>query len=115
MSATEREPSAVRLPSPQTPSPSSASTSASAAEQSLTVNTGRSRPFRPADGHDRPNTLLFREQRRQRAAALGAILSNAASLAIFGIAAVMILGDMGFNLAPVLASAGVCGSPGSGT
>jgi len=62
-----------------------------------------------ADGHDRPHTLLFRERRQQRAAALGAILSNAASLAIFGIAAVMILGDMGFNLAPVLASAGVLG------
>ena len=62
-----------------------------------------------ADGHDRTHTLLFRERRQQRAAALGAILSNAASLAIFGIAAVMILGDMGFNLAPVLASAGVLG------
>jgi moderate conductance mechanosensitive channel len=60
------------------------------------------------DGRDRPHTL-FRERRQQRAAALGAILSNAASLAIFGIAAVMILGDMGFNLAPVLASAGVLG------
>ena len=62
-----------------------------------------------ADGQDRTHTLLFRERRRQRAAALGAILSNAASLAIFGIAAVMILGDLGFNLAPVLASAGVLG------
>ena len=62
-----------------------------------------------ADGHDRTHTLLFRERRQQRAAALGAILGNAASLAIFGIAAVMILGDMGFNLAPVLASAGVLG------
>jgi moderate conductance mechanosensitive channel len=61
------------------------------------------------DGRDRTHPLLFRERRRQRAAALGAILSNAASLTIFGIAAVMILGDMGFNLAPVLASAGVLG------
>jgi moderate conductance mechanosensitive channel len=44
------------------------------------------------------------KRRQQRAAALGAILSNAASLTIFGIAAVIIIGDMGLNPAPVLAS-----------
>ena len=58
---------------------------------------------------DRTHALLFRERRQQRAAALGAILSNAASLTIFGIAVVIIIGDMGLNLAPVLASAGVLG------
>ena len=61
------------------------------------------------EGSDRAHSLLFRERRQQRATALGAILSNAASLTIFGIAVVMILGDMGLNLAPVLASAGVLG------
>ncbi len=61
------------------------------------------------DASDRTHALLFRERRQQRAAALGAILSNAASLTIFGIAAVIIIGDMGLNLAPVLASAGVLG------
>ena len=61
------------------------------------------------DGTDRPRSLLFRERRQQRATALGAILSNAASLVIFGIAAVIIIGDMGMNLAPLLASAGVLG------
>jgi moderate conductance mechanosensitive channel len=61
------------------------------------------------DAPDRAHALLFRERRQQRAAALGAILSNAASLTIFGIAAVIIVGDMGLNLAPVLASAGVLG------
>jgi small conductance mechanosensitive channel len=71
----------------------------------ITARAGRDVP----DGGDRIHALLFRERRQQRAAALGAILSNAASLTIFGIAAVMILGDLGFNLAPVLASAGVLG------
>jgi moderate conductance mechanosensitive channel len=52
---------------------------------------------------------LFRERRRQRASALGSILRNAASVTIFSIAAVIIIGDMGLNLAPVLASAGVLG------
>jgi small-conductance mechanosensitive channel len=60
------------------------------------------------NGSDRAR-LLFRERRLQRAAALGSILSNAASLTIFGIAAVIILGDMGLNLAPLLASTAVLG------
>ena len=49
------------------------------------------------------------ERRNPRASALGSVLSNAASVTIFGIAATIILGDMGVNLAPVLASAGVLG------
>jgi moderate conductance mechanosensitive channel len=62
-----------------------------------------------SDGSDRSRALLFRERRQQRAAALGAILSNAASVTIFGIAAVIIIGDMGLNLAPLLASTAVLG------
>jgi small conductance mechanosensitive channel len=62
-----------------------------------------------ADGSDRSHTMLFRERRQQRASALGAILSNAASLTIFGIALVIVLGDMGLNLAPLLASTAVLG------
>jgi small-conductance mechanosensitive channel len=61
------------------------------------------------DATDRTHALVFRERRQQRASALGAILSNAASLTIFGIAAVIIIGDMGLNLAPVLASTAVLG------
>jgi small-conductance mechanosensitive channel len=60
------------------------------------------------NGSDRAR-LLFRERRLQRAAALGSILSNAASLTILGIAAVIILGDLGLNLAPLLASTAVLG------
>jgi small conductance mechanosensitive channel len=62
-----------------------------------------------ANGTDRAHLLLFRERRQQRATALGSILSNAASLTIFGIAAVIILGDLGLNLAPLLASTAVLG------
>ncbi len=49
------------------------------------------------------------ERRHQRAHALGSILRNAASVTIFAIAAAIGLGDLGVNLAPVLASAGVVG------
>src|SRR5216684_1797036 len=52
---------------------------------------------------------LFRERRQQRAQALGSILRSATSVIIFGIAGITIAGDLGLNLAPVLASAGVLG------
>src|SRR6266566_620301 len=51
----------------------------------------------------------FSERRRQRAHALGSILRSIASVVILGIAALTILGDLGLNLAPLLASAGVAG------
>src|SRR6266516_8054976 len=53
--------------------------------------------------------VAFSERRRQRAHALGSILNSIASVVIFGIAALTILGDLGLNLAPLLASAGVAG------
>jgi len=41
--------------------------------------------------------------------ALGSVLRSAASVTIFSIAGLAILGDLGINLAPLLASAGVVG------
>ncbi len=61
------------------------------------------------NGKADPAHLLMGERRRQRAQALGSVLGNAASVLIFGIAAVTIAGYLGLNLAPVLASAGVLG------
>jgi small conductance mechanosensitive channel len=49
------------------------------------------------------------ERRHQRAHALGSILRSAASVTIFAIVGTAALGDLGVNLAPVLASAGVVG------
>jgi moderate conductance mechanosensitive channel len=60
------------------------------------------------DRAGRPH-VMFGERRRQRATALASILGNAASLTIFTVAGLIILGDLGLNLAPVLASAGVLG------
>jgi small conductance mechanosensitive channel len=54
-------------------------------------------------------TALVDERRKQRVQALGAILRSAASVTIFAIAGFIILGDLGINLAPLLASAGVVG------
>jgi len=49
------------------------------------------------------------ERRSQRARALGSILRSAVSAIVFGIAALTILGILGFNLAPLLASTAVLG------
>jgi small conductance mechanosensitive channel len=49
------------------------------------------------------------ERRKQRVRALGSVLRSAASVTIFSIAGLTILGDLGVNLAPLLASAGVVG------
>jgi small-conductance mechanosensitive channel len=53
--------------------------------------------------------VMIAERRHQRVRALGSILRSAASVTIFSIAGAVILGDLGINLAPLLASAGVVG------
>ncbi|HEY2205467.1 MAG TPA: mechanosensitive ion channel domain-containing protein [Pseudonocardia sp.] len=49
------------------------------------------------------------ERRRQRAATIGSLLRSIATFAIFGTGFVLILGEFGVNLAPIIASAGVIG------
>ena len=49
------------------------------------------------------------ERHEQRARALGSILRSAVSIVVFGIAALTILGDLGFNLTPLLLSTTVLG------
>jgi moderate conductance mechanosensitive channel len=48
-------------------------------------------------------------RRAQRARTVGSVIRNAATILIFGTAFMMVLGQFGVNLAPVLASAGVLG------
>jgi small conductance mechanosensitive channel len=54
-------------------------------------------------------SAMVAERRHQRVRALGSVLRSAASVTIFAIAGVVVLGDLGLNLAPLLASAGVVG------
>jgi small-conductance mechanosensitive channel len=49
------------------------------------------------------------ERHEQRARALGSILRSGVSILVFGIAALTILGDLGFNLTPLLLSTTVLG------
>ncbi|WP_204035176.1 mechanosensitive ion channel family protein [Micromonospora qiuiae] len=49
------------------------------------------------------------ERRRQRAEAIGSVLRSMSTAFIFGIALLMLLKEFGFDLAPLLASAGIAG------
>jgi small conductance mechanosensitive channel len=48
-------------------------------------------------------------RRSQRAAAIGSVLRSFSSLVVLGIAVVLVLGELGIDLAPIVASAGVVG------
>ena len=49
------------------------------------------------------------ERRRQRAASIGSILRSIVSVVIFAVALMLVLGELGINLAPIIASAGIVG------
>jgi moderate conductance mechanosensitive channel len=71
---------------------------------------GLLRPLRerlPAPARDATGLRL--ERRRQRAEALGSVLNSVASVTIFVIAAMLVLAELGVNLAPLIASAGIVG------
>jgi small conductance mechanosensitive channel len=49
------------------------------------------------------------ERRRQRAETVGSLMRSVTSIGVFGIAFLTILGELGIDLAPIVASAGVVG------
>jgi len=60
-----------------------------------------------------PNALqatgLLSERRRQRARTIGSVLRSLSTAVVYGVAVMMILGEAGINLAPLIASAGIAG------
>jgi moderate conductance mechanosensitive channel len=58
---------------------------------------------------DRTGLEQIAARRTQRAEAIGSVLRSFASFVVLGIAVVLILGELGVNLAPIIASAGVIG------
>jgi moderate conductance mechanosensitive channel len=52
---------------------------------------------------------ILSERRAQRAKTIGSVFKSIASVVVFGIAFMMILAELGVDLAPVLASAGILG------
>nr|WP_296064867.1 mechanosensitive ion channel family protein [uncultured Actinoplanes sp.] len=49
------------------------------------------------------------ERRRQRAEAIGSVLRSFVTAAVFTMGALLVFGELGFNLGPLLASAGIVG------
>ncbi|HEU0086094.1 MAG TPA: mechanosensitive ion channel family protein [Pseudonocardiaceae bacterium] len=49
------------------------------------------------------------ERRAARARAIGSVLRSASTLVVYAVAVTMVLGELGINLAPLIASAGVVG------
>jgi small-conductance mechanosensitive channel len=49
------------------------------------------------------------ERRRQRSETVGSVLRSVATIAIFGVAFTTVLGELGVDLGPILASAGILG------
>ena len=54
-------------------------------------------------------TPLLTERRRQRTETIGSVLRSITSIAVFTIAGAMVLSELGFELGPVIASAGIAG------
>ncbi len=65
--------------------------------------------FRPLRNRMSTALVMPSERREQRARALGSVLRSIASATIFTVALMLILGELGVNLGPLLASAGVAG------
>ncbi|HEY3472408.1 MAG TPA: mechanosensitive ion channel family protein [Amycolatopsis sp.] len=49
------------------------------------------------------------ERRRQRAQTIGSVLKSMATFLIYGLAFILVLGELGLNLGPIIASAGIIG------
>lgn len=56
-----------------------------------------------------PSQRIATERRRQRAETLGSVLRSTSTAIIFTIAAVVMLGELGVHLAPIIASIGIVG------
>jgi small conductance mechanosensitive channel len=67
------------------------------------------RPLRSKAGSGPLEVAQLSARRTQRAEAIGSVLRSFSSFVILGIAVVLVLGQLGIDLAPIVASAGVVG------
>jgi len=75
---------------------------------------GRLREERPGQARAAEHTqeltsVLMSARREQRAEAMGQLLKSTATFTVFGVASLVVLAQVGVNLGPLLASAGVIG------
>ncbi|HKR49301.1 MAG TPA: mechanosensitive ion channel family protein, partial [Pseudonocardiaceae bacterium] len=68
--------------------------------------------LRPLQERTPPSWLStgpLRERRSQRARTIGSVLRSGTTLVVYGVAATLVLGELGINLGPIIASAGILG------
>jgi small-conductance mechanosensitive channel len=78
-------------------------------ESSTTVVPTVLRPLRSRVAQGQGDGVALSARRTQRAEAIGSVLRSFASFVLLGIAVVLVLGELGIDLAPIVASAGVVG------
>jgi small conductance mechanosensitive channel len=67
------------------------------------------RVVRRSPGTRSHTSPLVAERRRQRAETMGSVLRSMAAFAIFTVVTIMVIGTLGYNVAPLIASAGLVG------
>jgi moderate conductance mechanosensitive channel len=75
-------------------------------ERSLHERPGAGRRLSPSGITSRQ---LLTDRRLQRAETIGSLLRSIASVTIFGLGFVLVLGELGINLGPIVATAGIAG------
>jgi small conductance mechanosensitive channel len=81
----------------------------------LTTTTSRAampallKPLKEKSARTAEDGQFIPERRRQRAEAIGSVLRSFVTAVVFTLAALLVMGEFGFNLAPLLASAGIVG------
>jgi small-conductance mechanosensitive channel len=81
----------------------------------LTTTTSRAampallKPLKEKSARTAEDGQFIPERRRQRAEAIGSVLRSFVTAIVFTLAVLLVMGEFGFNLAPLLASAGIVG------
>ncbi|MGH3874451.1 MAG: mechanosensitive ion channel family protein [Pseudonocardiaceae bacterium] len=70
---------------------------------------GLLRPLRERAPQSWRSTGLLSKRRSQRARTIGSVLRSGTTLVVYGVAATLMLGELGINLGPIIASAGILG------
>ena len=70
---------------------------------------GLLRPLRERTPDSWRGSGVLSQRRSQRARTIGSVLRSGTTLVVYGVAGTLILGELGINLGPILASAGILG------
>ena len=70
---------------------------------------GLLRPLRERAPESWRSTGLLSRRRSQRARTIGSVLRSGTTFVVYGVACTLVLGELGINLGPILASAGILG------